>query len=95
MEIRKVRRLFLLQKKIEYILFRAKLWTSYFEDGGTLPPPFNIIPSPKSIFYTCRYLHRRIFGCSKTHLHNRWQSIKVKFYPEENTSSSLDRHIKR
>jgi hypothetical protein len=58
---------------------RAKLWTSYFEDGGTLPPPFNIVPSPKSICYGCRYLYRRVFGCSKTHLRNRWQSIKVKY----------------
>ncbi|CAF3674644.1 unnamed protein product [Adineta steineri] len=60
----------------EWKFARAKLWTSYFEDGGTLPPPFNIIPSPKSICYACRYLYRRVFGCSKTHLRNRWQSIK-------------------
>ncbi|CAF4402793.1 unnamed protein product [Rotaria socialis] len=60
----------------EWKFARAKLWTSYFEDGGTLPPPFNIIPSPKSIFYTCRYLHRRAFSCSKTQMRNRWHSIK-------------------
>jgi transient receptor potential cation channel subfamily C len=60
-------------------LSRAKLWTSYFEDGGTVPPPFNIIPSPKSIWYAGRYLYRRVFGCSKTHLRNRWHSIKVIF----------------
>jgi transient receptor potential cation channel subfamily C protein 4 len=60
----------------EWKFARAKLWTSYFEDGGTLPPPFNIVPSPKSICYSCRYLYRRVFGCSKTHLRNRWQSIK-------------------
>lgn len=24
---------------------------SYFDEGGTLPPPFNIIPSPKSFLY--------------------------------------------
>jgi hypothetical protein len=60
-----------------FYLSRAKLWTSYFEDGGTVPPPFNIVPSPKSIYYVCRYLYRRVFGCSKTHLRNRWHSIKV------------------
>ncbi|CAF0825592.1 unnamed protein product [Rotaria sp. Silwood1] len=60
----------------EWKFARAKLWTSYFEDGGTLPPPFNIIPSPKSIFYVCRYTYRRVFGCSKKQLRNRWQSIK-------------------
>jgi hypothetical protein len=58
-------------------LFSAKLWISYFEDGGTLPPPFNIIPSPKSIYYGCLYIYRRVFGCSKKHLRSRWQSIKV------------------
>ncbi|CAF0894620.1 unnamed protein product [Rotaria sordida] len=60
----------------EWKFARAKLWTSYFEDGGTLPPPFNIIPSPKSIFYFCRYTYRRVFSCSKKQLRNRWQSIK-------------------
>ncbi len=65
------------KKIIIIVISRAKLWTSYFEDGGTLPPPFNIVPSPKSICYSCRYLYRRVFGCSKTHLRNRWQSIKV------------------
>ncbi|CAF2347246.1 unnamed protein product [Rotaria sp. Silwood2] len=60
----------------EWKFARAKLWTSYFEDGGTLPPPFNIIPSPKSTFYVCRYIYRRVFGCSKKQLRNRWQSIK-------------------
>jgi transient receptor potential cation channel subfamily C len=62
-----------------FFFFRAKLWTSYFEDGGSVPPPFNIVPSPKSIYYACRYLYRRVFGCSKTHLRNRWHSIKVLF----------------
>jgi hypothetical protein len=78
MEICKVRNL---GKKLRRVFFsfRAKLWTSYFEDGGSVPPPFNIVPSPKSIYYACRYLYRRVFGCSKTHLRNRWHSIKVLF----------------
>uniref|UniRef100_A0A8C2FGR2 Transient receptor potential cation channel, subfamily C, member 4b n=1 Tax=Cyprinus carpio TaxID=7962 RepID=A0A8C2FGR2_CYPCA len=29
---------------IEWKFARTKLWMSYFEEGGTLPPPFNIIP---------------------------------------------------
>jgi hypothetical protein len=57
--------------------FSAKLWISYFEDGATVPPPFNIVPSPKSICYGCSYMYRRVFGCSKAQLRNRWQSIKV------------------
>mgnify|MGYP001328212473 CR=1 FL=1 len=31
----------------EWKFARSKLWISYFEEGGTLPPPFNIIPTPK------------------------------------------------
>lgn len=26
----------------------GKLWISYFEEGSTVPPPFNMIPTPKS-----------------------------------------------
>lgn len=33
----------------EWKFARTKLWMSYFEEGCTLPPPFNIIPSVKSI----------------------------------------------
>ncbi|KAH0499870.1 Short transient receptor potential channel 5 [Microtus ochrogaster] len=36
---------------IEWKFARTKLWMSYFDEGGTLPPPFNIIPSPKSFMY--------------------------------------------
>ncbi|XP_034557551.1 short transient receptor potential channel 6 [Notolabrus celidotus] len=31
---------------VEWKFARAKLWFSYFENGGTLPVPFNLIPSP-------------------------------------------------
>uniref|UniRef100_A0A4W5L8M3 Ion transport domain-containing protein n=1 Tax=Hucho hucho TaxID=62062 RepID=A0A4W5L8M3_9TELE len=34
---------------VEWKFARAKLWFSYFEEGGTLPVPFNLVPSPKSI----------------------------------------------
>lgn len=29
---------------------RTKLWMNYFEDSGTLPPPFSIFPPPKLLF---------------------------------------------
>uniref|UniRef100_UPI00358F4A12 short transient receptor potential channel 4-like n=2 Tax=Myxine glutinosa TaxID=7769 RepID=UPI00358F4A12 len=41
---------------IEWKFARTKLWMSYFEEGATLPPPFNIIPSPKSAWYLLCYL---------------------------------------
>ena len=26
------------------------MWISYFQEGSTVPPPFNVIPTPKSFF---------------------------------------------
>ncbi|XP_071353043.1 short transient receptor potential channel 4b [Trachinotus anak] len=52
---------------MEWKFARTKLWMSYFEEGGTLPSPFNIIPSPKSAFY--------LIGWIKTYLFRR-PSIK-------------------
>ncbi|XP_041920288.1 short transient receptor potential channel 4-like isoform X1 [Alosa sapidissima] len=46
---------------IEWKFARTKLWMSYFEEGGTLPPPFNIIPSPKSGWYFIQWIRRNIF----------------------------------
>ncbi|KAK5612124.1 Short transient receptor putative channel 5 [Crenichthys baileyi] len=45
---------------IEWKFARTKLWMSYFDEGGTLPPPFNIIPSPKSFWYLLMWLHNRL-----------------------------------
>ncbi|KAF4082069.1 hypothetical protein AMELA_G00147420 [Ameiurus melas] len=49
---------------IEWKFARTKLWMSYFEEGGTLPPPFNIIPSPKSAWYLIRWIKKHI--CKRT-----------------------------
>ncbi|XP_048885749.1 short transient receptor potential channel 5-like isoform X1 [Brienomyrus brachyistius] len=45
---------------IEWKFARTKLWMSYFDEGGTLPPPFNIVPSPKSVWYLCIWAHGRL-----------------------------------
>ncbi|XP_011145806.1 transient-receptor-potential-like protein [Harpegnathos saltator] len=37
----------------EWKFARTKLWMSYFEETGTLPPPFNIFPPPKLFFRLC------------------------------------------
>ncbi len=34
---------------VEWKFARAKLWFSYFEHGGSLPVPFNLVPSPTSV----------------------------------------------
>ncbi|XP_042212142.1 transient-receptor-potential-like protein [Homarus americanus] len=38
----------------EWKFARSKLWMSYFDPGSTLPAPFNLIISPKAIFYFMR-----------------------------------------
>uniref|UniRef100_A0A8C7JG83 Transient receptor potential cation channel subfamily C member 5 n=1 Tax=Oncorhynchus kisutch TaxID=8019 RepID=A0A8C7JG83_ONCKI len=45
---------------IEWKFARTKLWMSYFDEGGTLPPPFNIVPSPKSVWYLCVWTYNRL-----------------------------------
>lgn len=34
---------------VEWKFARSQLWMSYFEDGGTLPPPFNMCPTIKML----------------------------------------------
>ncbi|KAH1000058.1 hypothetical protein HUJ05_009482 [Dendroctonus ponderosae] len=46
----------------EWKFARSKLWISYFEEGGTVPPPFNIIPTPKSGWYIIQWLRRKFCG---------------------------------
>ncbi|MXQ97850.1 hypothetical protein E5288_WYG006649 [Bos mutus] len=45
---------------VEWKFARAKLWFSYFEEGRTLPVPFNLVPSPKSLFYVLLRLKKWI-----------------------------------
>ncbi|XP_026317989.1 transient-receptor-potential-like protein isoform X2 [Hyposmocoma kahamanoa] len=35
---------------VEWKFARTRLWMSYFEESATLPPPFNILPTPKLLF---------------------------------------------
>ncbi|KAI3351734.1 hypothetical protein L3Q82_020567, partial [Scortum barcoo] len=57
---------------VEWKFARAKLWLSYFDEGRTLPAPFNLVPSPKSFYY----LVLRIKSClihlckANSHRHN-------------------------
>ncbi|KAH3838869.1 hypothetical protein DPMN_112286, partial [Dreissena polymorpha] len=64
------------QSDEEWKFARSRLWISYFDESGTLPVPFNIIPSPKTVYYILIWLRDRLFICSKDHKRNRWQSIR-------------------
>ncbi|XP_063232007.1 transient receptor potential-gamma protein [Bacillus rossius redtenbacheri] len=63
---------------VEWKFARSKLWISYFEEGGTVPPPFNIIPTPKSAWYLVQWLHRRLCGRSKAAKKEHMRTIRRK-----------------
>ncbi|XP_034034987.1 short transient receptor potential channel 2-like [Thalassophryne amazonica] len=48
---------------VEWKFARSKLYLSYFREGLTIPVPFNIIPSPKAVFYILRGIFRTICCC--------------------------------
>ncbi|XP_075691953.1 short transient receptor potential channel 5 [Rhinoderma darwinii] len=63
---------------IEWKFARTKLWMSYFDEGGTLPPPFNIIASPKSIWYLCKWIHYQLCpGKREEELQKQHENLKT------------------
>ncbi|XP_046395034.1 transient receptor potential-gamma protein-like [Ischnura elegans] len=62
----------------EWKFARSKLWISYFEEGGTVPPPFNVIPTPKSAWHFARWLHRRLCGHSRSAKKEHMRTIRRK-----------------
>ncbi|XP_067413285.1 short transient receptor potential channel 1 isoform X2 [Emydura macquarii macquarii] len=60
----------------EWKFARAKLWLSYFDDKCTLPPPFNVIPSPKTICYLFNSLSKWICSHTSTGKVKRQNSLK-------------------
>uniref|UniRef100_A0A8C5HTT4 Short transient receptor potential channel 1 n=1 Tax=Gouania willdenowi TaxID=441366 RepID=A0A8C5HTT4_GOUWI len=68
----------------EWKFARAKLWLSYFDDKCTLPPPFNILPSPKTVCYLVTSMRKWV--CSHTskgkvkrqNSLKEWKNLKLK-----------------
>ncbi|XP_048852409.1 short transient receptor potential channel 3 isoform X1 [Brienomyrus brachyistius] len=52
---------------VEWKFARSKLWLSYFDNGKTLPPPYSIVPSPKSFFHCIKKLVS-LFRCRRRRL---------------------------
>lgn len=48
---------------VEWKFARSRLWMSYFEDGDTVPPPFNLVPTMKTFL--------KLFSCFKCATKNR------------------------
>ncbi|KAM8800143.1 short transient receptor potential channel 5 [Eudromia elegans] len=63
---------------IEWKFARTKLWMSYFDEGATLPPPFNIVPSPKSVWYLCKWIHTQLCpGGTSSSEQKRHENLKT------------------
>ncbi|XP_035826877.1 transient-receptor-potential-like protein, partial [Aplysia californica] len=48
---------------MEWKFARSKLWMGYFDEGSTLPSPFNLIISPKSVYYLAMWMKKLVFCC--------------------------------
>ncbi|XP_071317707.1 short transient receptor potential channel 2-like [Trachinotus anak] len=60
---------------VEWKFARSKLYLSYFREGLTMPVPFNIIPSPKAIFYILRGIFRQICCCCNCNSEQKYPPI--------------------
>ncbi|XP_061164348.1 transient-receptor-potential-like protein [Saccostrea echinata] len=56
---------------MEWKFSRSKLWMGYFDEGSTLPSPFNLIISPKSIYYAICFVKDLLSSCVKDKQHFR------------------------
>ncbi|XP_076281851.1 transient receptor potential cation channel gamma isoform X3 [Lasioglossum baleicum] len=63
---------------VEWKFARSKLWISAFEEGGTVPPPFNIIPTPKSVWYMGQWMYRKLCGHSRAAKKEHMRTIRAK-----------------
>ncbi|KAK9870767.1 hypothetical protein WA026_009728 [Henosepilachna vigintioctopunctata] len=63
---------------VEWKFARSKLWISFFEEGGTAPPPFNIVPTPKSVWYIIQWAQRKMFGHSRAAKKEHMRTIRRK-----------------
>lgn len=63
----------------EWKFARSKLWLSYFEEGSTLPYPFNLIPTPKSVYYKLKWIFLKLFS-SKTCSNRKLLDNEHEFY---------------
>ncbi|CAP33605.2 Protein CBR-TRP-2 [Caenorhabditis briggsae] len=67
-------RLFLgLTEVPDFLIFQ---FSEYFDDTATLPPPFNIVPSPKSIYYCLNYLTKKLCNCTKLQQPSKQKSMR-------------------
>lgn len=77
---------------MEWKFARSKLWMSYFDEGSTLPSPFNLIISPKSIFYFSMQIKSMFNFCFKK---KRGNKPRIKRSSSSGTIKVIKRRIVR
>ncbi|XP_003780836.1 short transient receptor potential channel 6 isoform X3 [Otolemur garnettii] len=77
---------------VEWKFARAKLWFSYFEEGRTLPVPFNLVPSPKSLFYLLLKLKKWISELFQGHKKGFQEDAEMNKRNEEKKFGILESH---
>uniref|UniRef100_A0A8C3BIL4 Transient receptor potential cation channel subfamily C member 6 n=1 Tax=Cairina moschata TaxID=8855 RepID=A0A8C3BIL4_CAIMO len=81
---------------VEWKFARAKLWFSYFEEGRTLPVPFNLVPSPKSLLYLLLRIKKWIskpFLCQKKNFQEDAEMNKLGQRKQSSIRSSDEIHL--
>ncbi|XP_073518238.1 short transient receptor potential channel 6 isoform X2 [Phyllobates terribilis] len=81
---------------VEWKFARAKLWFSYFEEGRTLPVPFNLVPSPKSFVYIVLKIKSflpRILSCHSKSLQDDSEMNKLGHSKHSSIRSSEDGNL--
>lgn len=62
---------------VEWKFARAKLWLSYFDEGRTLPAPFNLVPSPKSFYYLVLRIKSCLIRLCKANGHRHDNEVEL------------------
>ncbi|XP_068596283.1 short transient receptor potential channel 7b [Brachionichthys hirsutus] len=62
---------------VEWKFARAKLWLSYFDEGRTLPAPFNLVPSPKSFYYLVLRIKSCLIWLCKAKSHRQNNELEL------------------
>nr|AOR81465.1 transient receptor potential [Nilaparvata lugens] len=71
----------------EWKFARTRLWMSYFEEGDTLPPPFNLMPTMKNI--------TRMMGCGSSNRKTGSMMKKSQAKAQERHTTIMRMLIKR
>ena len=67
---------------MEWKFCRTQIWLEFFGEGGTLPPPFNMVPAPKSFYNIFHWTYHRFKGNPEA-VCSLWGCCQMKKVAEE------------